>query len=235
MPRRRVEPGSAPVRGRRPGTHDTDRVAVTGRQRPGRPERHLGRAGDRLHDRRRAAWSPGGADILLIETIFDTLNAKAAIFAVESLFEELGFRVPVMISGTITDASGRTLSGQTVEAFWASVRHARPLSVGPQLRPRREAAAAVPPGAVGHRGRVRVGISQRRSAERLRRLRRAATRDRGRPVGQLIESGSLNFVGGCCGTTPAHIRAIAAAAAGRTPRERARRSRATPACRAWSR
>src|SRR5690606_5412502 len=84
----------------------------------------------------------GGADILLIETIYDSLNAKAAIFAVEQLFEELGFRLPVMISGTITDASGRTLSGQTVSAFWDSVRHARPLSVGlncalgaKQLRP----------------------------------------------------------------------------------------------------
>jgi 5-methyltetrahydrofolate--homocysteine methyltransferase len=72
----------------------------------------------------------GGADLLLIETIFDTLNAKAAIFAVESLFEQTGVRVPVMISGTITDASGRTLSGQTTEAFWNSVAHARPLSVG---------------------------------------------------------------------------------------------------------
>jgi 5-methyltetrahydrofolate--homocysteine methyltransferase len=72
----------------------------------------------------------GGADLLLIETIFDTLNAKAAIFAVEAVFESLGFRVPVMISGTITDASGRTLSGQTTEAFWNSVAHARPLSIG---------------------------------------------------------------------------------------------------------
>src|SRR6185295_18751322 len=72
----------------------------------------------------------GGADLLLIETIFDTLNAKAAIFGVEGVFEAQGQRVPVMISGTITDASGRTLSGQTAEAFWYSVMHARPLSVG---------------------------------------------------------------------------------------------------------
>ncbi len=72
----------------------------------------------------------GGADLLLVETIFDTLNAKAAIFAVESVFETVGFRVPVMISGTITDASGRTLSGQVTEAFWNSVSHARPLSIG---------------------------------------------------------------------------------------------------------
>ena len=72
----------------------------------------------------------GGADLLLIETIFDTLNAKAAIFAVESLFDDLGFRIPLIISGTIVDASGRTLSGQTVEAFWHSIRHADPLIVG---------------------------------------------------------------------------------------------------------
>ena len=72
----------------------------------------------------------GGADLLLIETVFDTLNAKAAVFAVESVFDGLGYRVPVMISGTITDASGRTLSGQTTEAFWNSVAHARPLSIG---------------------------------------------------------------------------------------------------------
>jgi 5-methyltetrahydrofolate--homocysteine methyltransferase len=72
----------------------------------------------------------GGADILLIETIFDTLNGKAAIFAVESLFDELGYRIPVIVSGTITDASGRTLTGQTVGAFWNSVRHARPFAIG---------------------------------------------------------------------------------------------------------
>ena len=72
----------------------------------------------------------GGADLLLVETIFDTLNAKAAIFAIETVFDEVGFRVPVMISGTITDASGRTLSGQTTEAFWNSVAHGRPLTIG---------------------------------------------------------------------------------------------------------
>src|SRR5690606_23181478 len=72
----------------------------------------------------------GGADLILIETIFDTLNAKAAIFAVQGVFDELGFELPIMISGTITDASGRTLSGQTTEAFWNSVRHAKPISVG---------------------------------------------------------------------------------------------------------
>ena len=83
----------------------------------------------------------GGADLLVIETIFDTLNAKAAIFGVEAAYDAAGDRIPLIISGTITDASGRTLSGQTVEAFWTSVTHARPIAVGSQLRPGRAAAA----------------------------------------------------------------------------------------------
>ena len=114
----------------------------------------------------------GGADLLLIETIFDTLNAKAAIFAIETLFERRGERVPVMISGTITDASGRTLSGQTTEAFWHSVAHARPLSVGlncalgaRQLRP-------VHPGALPGGAGLRQRLPQCRPAQRIRRVRR---------------------------------------------------------------
>ena len=110
----------------------------------------------------------GGADLLMIETIFDTLNAKAAIFAVETLFEEHGRRWPVIISGTITDASGRTLSGQVTEAFWNSVRHARPLAVGlncalgaQEMRP--YVAELSPP-----RRLVRLVLPQRRPAQRLR-------------------------------------------------------------------
>ena len=159
----------------------------------------------------------GGADILLIETIFDTLNAKAAIFAVESLYDELGFRLPVMISGTITDASGRTLSGQTVEAFWASVRHARPLSVGlncalgaKQLRPYLQELSGIADVFVS--GYPNAGLPNAFGGYDEQPPETASV------LGQLIEGGSLNFVGGCCGTTPAHIRAIAAAAAGRRPR-----------------
>ena len=114
----------------------------------------------------------GGADLLLIETIFDTLNAKAAIFAVQSLFDELGERLPLMISGTIVDASGRTLSGQTVEAFWYSVRHADPLIVGlncalgpRQLREHLDVLSR-------DRRPAGLGLSQRRPAERARRVRR---------------------------------------------------------------
>ena len=114
----------------------------------------------------------GGADLLLIETIFDTLNAKAAIFAVQSLFDELGERLPLMISGTIVDASGRTLSGQTVEAFWYSVRHADPLIVGlncalgpRQLREHLDVLSR-------DRRPAGLGLSERRPAERARRVRR---------------------------------------------------------------
>ncbi|CAA9443218.1 MAG: 5-methyltetrahydrofolate--homocysteine methyltransferase [uncultured Pseudonocardia sp.] len=118
----------------------------------------------------------GGADLLLIETIFDTLNAKAAIFAVETLFEERGRRWPVMPSGTITDASGRTLSGQVTEAFWNSVRHARPLVVGLNCT---LGAKEVRPyiGDGSDCRHLRLLLSKRRSAQRLRRVRRSSARD----------------------------------------------------------
>jgi len=160
----------------------------------------------------------GGADILLIETIFDTLNGKAAIFAVENLFDELGFRLPVMISGTITDASGRTLSGQTVGAFWNSVRHARPFSVGlncalgaQMLRPyvaELSRIADVPLSAYPNAGLPNAfGGYDEQPPETSGVLR------------QLAEEGHLNLVGGCCGTTPDHVRAIAAAVEGLPPRK----------------
>ncbi len=159
----------------------------------------------------------GGADLLLIETIFDTLNAKAAIFAVESLFQDLGFRLPVMISGTITDASGRTLSGQTVGAFWASVRHARPFSVGLNcalgarlLRPYIQELARiadVPLSAHPNAGLPNAfGGYDEPPAETSGVL------------GGLAAEGAINIVGGCCGTTPQHIRAIARAVSALPPR-----------------
>ena len=103
----------------------------------------------------------GGADLLMIETIFDTLNAKAAIFAIEGVFERLGERLPVMISGTITDQSGRTLSGQTTEAFWNSMAHARPLVHRAQLRARCEGPPSLRAGTVAHRPGLRQHASQR--------------------------------------------------------------------------
>jgi 5-methyltetrahydrofolate--homocysteine methyltransferase len=159
----------------------------------------------------------GGADILLIETIFDTLNAKAAIFAVEQLFDELGFRLPTIVSGTITDQSGRTLSGQTVGAFWDSVRHARPLAVGlncalgaRMLRPYvAELARIADVPVVTY---PNAGLPDGFGGFHDDLPETAAV------LGQLALEGGLNLVGSCCGTTPEHTRAIAAAVAGVTPR-----------------
>src|SRR5215203_2663692 len=146
----------------------------------------------------------GGADLLLVETIFDTLNAKAAIFGIKEYLEEEGLEVPIMISGTITDASGRTLSGQITEAFWNSVRHAEPISVGLNC-------------ALGSR-------ELRQYVEELSRISDvpvSAYPNAGLPneVGEWAEAGWLNIVGGCCGTTPEHIRAMAEAVSGHPPRE----------------
>ncbi|MFT0183111.1 methionine synthase [Pseudomonas benzopyrenica] len=159
----------------------------------------------------------GGADLILIETIFDTLNAKAAIFAVQGVFEEVGIELPIMISGTITDASGRTLSGQTTEAFWNSVRHAQPISVGlncalgaKELRPYVEELATKADTFVSahpNAGLPNAFGEYDESPEQM-----AAV------VEEFAASGLLNIVGGCCGTTPAHILAIAEAVARHAPR-----------------
>jgi len=162
----------------------------------------------------------GGVDLLLVETVFDTLNAKAAIFAIEDYFERLGLRLPVMISGTITDASGRTLSGQTPEAFWNSVRHARPFAVGLNcalgaklMRPYIEEISNV----------ADTYVSAYPNAGLPNPL--APTGYDETPeqtAGYLLDfarSGFVNIAGGCCGTTPEHIRAIAEALAGTPPRQ----------------
>ncbi|HEX3180838.1 MAG TPA: methionine synthase [Beijerinckiaceae bacterium] len=160
----------------------------------------------------------GGADILLLETIFDTLNAKATVFAMEEVFAETGSRLPVMISGTITDLSGRTLSGQTPEAFWHSLRHAKPFSIGLNC-------------ALGAR-EMRAHLAEiSRVADTLV----CAYPNAGLPnefglydespeymaslIGEFADSGLVNIVGGCCGTTPEHIHAIAERVAGIAPRK----------------
>ncbi len=159
----------------------------------------------------------GGADLFLIETIFDTLNAKAAIFACLSLFEQRGRHWPIILSGTITDASGRTLSGQVAEAFWYSVRHARPLAVGLNC-------------ALGGKD-MRPYIAE---LSRLADCHISCYPNAGLPnafgeydelphdtagiIREFAESGLVNIVGGCCGTTPPHIAAIAQAVAGIRPR-----------------
>ena len=150
----------------------------------------------------------GGVDILLVETIFDTLNAKAALFAIEKLFDETGQRLPVMISVTITDASGRTLSGQTVEAFWNSVSHANALSVGincalgaKEMRPHIEELARVAPIFISCYPNAGLPNALGEYDETPQSMS-ALLRD-------FAENNWLNIVGGCCGTTPDHIRAIA--------------------------
>ena len=159
----------------------------------------------------------GGADILLIETIFDTLNAKAAIFACEEVFARTGLRLPVMISGTITDRSGRTLSGQTPTAFWHSVRHADPFTIGlncalgaAEMRAHLAEIAGVADTftcAYPNAGLPNEMGAYDESPEAM-----AAQ------IAEFARDGLVNVVGGCCGSTPAHIRAIAEAVGGQTPR-----------------
>src|SRR5579863_4445 len=160
----------------------------------------------------------GGVDLILIETVIDTLNAKAAIYAIHTLFDEIGMKVPIIVSGTITDASGRVLSGQTAEAFWNSIRHAEPLAVGlncalggSALRPYIQELARIAdtyvcaypnaglPNAFGE-----YDESPPETAEILC---------------EFAESGLVNIVGGCCGTTPEHIRLVGEGLKGRVPRK----------------
>ena len=158
------------------------------------------------------ALAEGGADLILVET--DLRHAERqgrAVRASRRTSIAPAQRLPLIVSGTITDASGRTLSGQTPEAFWNAVRHVRPLAVGLELRARRGADAAVHRGDRARRRHVRVVLSERRAA-RTRWRTPATTRRRRRPRGcssEFAQSGFVNIVGGCCGTTPAHIRAIA--------------------------
>jgi 5-methyltetrahydrofolate--homocysteine methyltransferase len=156
-------------------------------------------------------------DIILIETIFDTLNAKAAAFAVDQVFEEDGFILPVMISGTITDASGRTLSGQTVEAFYNSLRHVKPFAIGLNcalgpdlLRPHVEDMSRVAESYTTFH--PNAGLPNEMGGYDM-------TPDQmAEQIEEWAQSGFLNIIGGCCGSTPDHIRAIAHAVDGRTPR-----------------
>ncbi len=159
----------------------------------------------------------GGADILLVETVFDTLNAKAALFAIEELFDERGLRLPVMVSGTITDASGRTLSGQTAEAFWISIKHIPLLSIGlncalgaREMRPYLEALSGIANCCVSAYPNAGLpnefGQYDQDAAEMREYIRDFAA------------SGFVNIIGGCCGTTPDHIRAMAEGVKGIPPR-----------------
>ena len=164
----------------------------------------------------------GGADVLLVETIFDTLNAKAAIFALETLFDEHARRWPVIISGTITDASGRTLSGQVTEAFWHSIRHVRPLAVGlncalgaAEIRPYLAELSRVADTFVSCH--PNAGLPNEFGEYDETPAQMAVV------MGEFVGSGLVNLLGGCCGTTPEHIAALAVAARGQASREVPRR------------
>ena len=160
----------------------------------------------------------GGSDIILVETIFDSLNAKAAVFALETLFEERERRWPVIISGTITDASGRTLSGQVTEAFWNAIRHVKPLAVGlncalgaPEMRPYIAEMARIADTFVScypNAGLPNAFGEYDESPERQASY-----------IADFAEAGLVNLVGGCCGTAPPHIAEIAKVVEGKTPRE----------------
>src|SRR4051794_22197629 len=159
----------------------------------------------------------GGADVLLLETIFDTLGAKAAIVAIENVFEEKGVRLPLMISVTITDRSGRTLSGQTVDAFYVSIRHAQPFSVGincalgaRDMRPYMAELARI--------AGCYISCYPNAGLPNAFGLYDEQPQDTGGYLKEFAESGFVNIVGGCCGTTPQHIAAIAAAVAALPPR-----------------
>ncbi len=159
----------------------------------------------------------GGVDLLLVETIFDTLNAKAAILAIEEVFDQLGMRLPLMLSAAITDASGRTLSGQTVDAFWSSVRHARPLAIGincslgaEQMRPWVAELARVADTHVLCYPNAGLPNAFGEYDE--------APETTGRLLREFARSGLVNLLGGCCGTTPEHIRSIVQAVDGVAPR-----------------
>ena len=159
----------------------------------------------------------GGVDTLLVETIFDTLNAKAALFALEEVFEQLGRRVPVMVSVTITDASGRTLSGQTINAFYNSIRHARPFSIGincalgaEEMRPYVEELAQLaecPVSCYPNAGLPNAFGGYDQTPE-----------DMAETLSDFAKQGWLNLVGGCCGSTPEHITLIARSVKSVAPR-----------------
>lgn len=170
------------------------------------------------YEQQAEALIEGGVDILLVETIFDTLNAKAALFALENVFEKLGQRYPVMVSGTITDASGRTLSGQTTEAFLISISHLPLLSVGlncalgaSQLRPYLQTLSQKSPfhiSAYPNAGLPNAFGAYDETPEQMR-----------DQIKEYLDLGLINILGGCCGTTPDHIKAIAETASAYGPRK----------------
>ena len=176
----------------------------------------------------------GGSDVIMIETVFDTLNCKAAIYAIEEVYEEMGVRLPVWISGTITDLSGRTLTGQTPEAFWHSVRHADPFRHRAELRAGRQGTARLCRRSGGGRAtrwcrRIPMPACPTSSAAMTSRRRPMAEM-----IGEFARSGLVNIVGGCCGTKPEHIAAFGAAIQRCAAARHSAKAAISCACRDWS-
>ena len=208
----------APLRRRFVRPTPGDRLAFAGCERSGFSRRHVRPDPAHLCEQVRALLE-GGVDVLLVETIFDTLNAKAAIFAISEAFEELGTKLPLLISGTITDRSGRTLTGQTVGAFLTSILHAEPLVVGlncalgpDEMRPHVEEMARIAPCFTS--AYPNAGLPDPLSPTGFPETPESMAPQ----LREWARSGWLNIVGGCCGTTPEHIRAIAEAVRGLPPR-----------------
>lgn len=162
----------------------------------------------------------GGADVIMVETIFDTLNAKAALYAIDGVFAHLGMRLPLMISGTITDRSGRTLSGQTAEAFYYSLKHAKPLSIGlncalgaDDLRPHIQSLA--------HVAECRISTHPNAGLPNAMAEYDETPAHMSSVLDEFAREGLVNMVGGCCGTTPEHIKAIAESMSQHKPRKQA--------------
>lgn len=160
----------------------------------------------------------GGADVLLVETVFDTLNAKAALFAIQTVYEEMGIVLPIMVSGTITDASGRTLTGQTTEAFHISMQHAPLLSIGLNCA---LGAKDMKPYLTTLAKESHFGVSAHPNAGLPNEFGEydETPEMMGEQIRDFLDNNLLNIVGGCCGTSPAHIKVIAAIAAEYKPRE----------------
>jgi 5-methyltetrahydrofolate--homocysteine methyltransferase len=204
----------APLCGRRPGPHAQDRQHQPRRERPRRAQRRAFEELRAAYYEQTEALVEGGADVLLVETIFDTLNAKAALFAIDEVTLKSGERLPIIISGTVTDASGRILSGQTVTAFWHSVRHARPLAIGlncalgatlmrPYIQELPNPMKVAPDTFISCY--PNAGLPNPMSDTGF-----DETPERHQPPGARVRrrgpgAGLVNIVGGCCGTTPDHI------------------------------
>ena len=226
-------PGQAALRRGIARAHEQDRVTLTGRERPGSAQRHVGRAGRGLHEAARGLVA-GGADILLIETIFDTLNGKAAIFAVEQLFDDIGYRLPRDDQRHDRRPSGRTCPARPSAPSGTACATRGRSAMGFNCSLGARAAAALHPGAGADRRRAVSAYPNAGLPNAFGGYDEQPPETAGM-LGPARREGALNFVGGCCGTTPDHIARDRRAQSPACDRARPERRASTPACRVWSR